>query len=230
MSATDPSATGSNATGPGSPSKTAPASTLTVDQLRAALLTAAEVPHTTLNPQEETSDLTTDQDKVAAGVSASCQKLTDATELYATPYGTVSEVGRDLLGATDGDIRYDLTLAVLPEDRAKQVMADIAAGLGSCQHPFAMADDVGGALTVSDKQFPVGPLGDASIAYIADIGMAQFGGGRSYEEFVRVGAVIVHVTDYPADHGRPIGADKLQAQLKIVAKAQVAKVRAGVQG
>lgn len=217
------------AAGSSSPSTAAPARALTVDQLRAALLAAAEVPDTKLNPQQETSDLTTDQDVLATGSSASCQKLTDATELYATPYGTVSEVGRDLLGATDADIRYDLTLAVLPEDKAKQLMADIAAGLAGCHGTYFLADESAGKMSDAVKQIQVGPLGDSSIAYIIDLDIVGFGGGRDYVEFVRVGSVIVEVTDYPTDNGHPISAAKLQAQLEIVAKAQVAKLQASVQ-
>lgn len=215
--------------GGGSASKSAgapaasPSRSFTADQVHAALLTDAEVPHTKINPQEENSDFNDEQDKVGTG-GAACQKLVDATSLLWPTYRPSAEFNRDLLPSTKADPRYDLTLAVLPGDAAQQVMADIQAGLAGCRGTYVLADTSGGTMWDSVQDFQVGSLGDSAVAYLDHGGIEGFGGNDICDEFVRVGSIIVHVS--VNSYGHQMDAGKLKAHLASVIKAQVAKLEA----
>jgi hypothetical protein len=205
------------------PPSVSPSRALTAEQVYRALLTDAEVPNTKINPQGENAVINTQQDKVATG-GAACQKFIDATELLEPTYGTSAQFMRDLLGLTMTDTRYGLTLAVLPGDGAKRVMADIRAGIAGCHGTYTMADTTAGEMWGSVQEFPVGPLGDSSI------GCAELNGifrkeSTSYYEFVQVGSTIVEVTDFP-NVDAPVDAERLKEQLATATKTQVEKLEA----
>jgi hypothetical protein len=194
---------------------------LTTSQLKAALLTDADVPDTTINPQEETADIPSaqEQDTIASGVPG-CQKLLDADNLNPLVYGTTAQVGRDLLG---GPTRYDLALAAMPGTNARQAVAGLRAGLAAC--PAGKYTVSGGTpITVSISELRVAGLGDSSFAVVQRDEMLG-SPGLDYEEFVQVGSDVVKVTVYPMKLGTGDPAT-LEAQLATVAKAQVTKLGA----
>jgi hypothetical protein len=196
-------------------------------QLEAALLTDADVPRTTINQKEENTEATTsEEDKITTG-GASCQKFVDATEQLVPTYGTTAAVSRDLLGVTDTDVRYDLTLASLPGSSAKQVTADIRAGLAACTgvYTYSQGSDT---LSISDKEIRISPVGDSAIAYLEQSQDSLSGNASSnpmYYEFVQVGSAIVEVTVYPMQSG-PNDPQTLQGKLASAVKAQVARLEA----
>jgi len=136
------------------------------------------------------------------------------------------QIHRDLIGVTDIDVRYGLTLAAPPENGASKVLADIRAGVAECPgtFTFVLVDDM--VMSESVKEIHISPLGAASIAYEDQMVDGVSGkSGTEYVAFVQVGSVVVEVRALMMPKGIDDPA-KLQAQLVTVAKAQVAKLEA----
>ncbi|MGF1428245.1 sensor domain-containing protein [Kitasatospora sp. LaBMicrA B282] len=110
---------------------------LTADQLKGALLTAADLPGYT-DTDSDSDTLPTSVESTPDGPA--CQQLINGTEGAPAVYGTVAEVSRALMAST-GDTAITLFLHSFPDPAAAQrSVEDIRAGVAGCRG-YTVPDD-----------------------------------------------------------------------------------------
>ena len=174
------------------PNPSAPSGPLTVDQLKKALPTDADISGYTFDATKDTSALTSKPDTLTTG-GAACQKFLDSTEGLTTTYGTVAEVDRQLHETSGGHTIGVSILSFDSPDAANKVLTDAKDGINGCTN---IAGTIGGSQSVGTLS-PIPQLASATdrmgyIGYLTVGGLALLVAA----ETVQVGSTIVDVALY----------------------------------
>jgi hypothetical protein len=224
------SATGatSAASGASTPTTAAPtaaapaaAGSLSADQLKGALLAAADVPGYTADPSSAASGLKTDQEKVSDG-GAVCQKFMDANDALVSAYGTTAEAEGAWQDQANGVLVQISMMAFPSADKAKAVVADVKSSVAGCQQLSAGTGTEAGTMAITP--LPDIQAGDSSTGFVASVQI----GSVTFNEVVAT--VQVGSSSFSVTVGGP-GLDKATAPAKVAdlkgyATKQAAKLKA----